>query len=230
MPTVTVPLPASPCVRVRLIYQLGGGLEAGNRFYLSYSGSAPDGTQCASLASSIAGLWATDLAPLTSSEGYLSEVDVLDIATDLGASGQWNGTHNGSRSGTPLPWQVATNVELNIAQRYRGGKPRIYLLPGTNSDLETESSWQSEYITAVNTGVGNFFAGIHALSITPFGTLDHVVLSYYKGYDTNRGKTTNRGTIYPPLYRSSALLFGVSGYSCKAELGTQKRRRSATSP
>lgn len=223
-----VPLPASPCVRVRLVYQEGGGLQAGNRFYLSYSGSAPSGANCTTLAGDIASAWATDLAPLTSSGCYLSEVDVLDIATASGLSGQWTGTHSGTDSGTALPFQCATNVELNIARRYRGGKPRIYLLPGTESNIATQSTWGSTYISLVNTNVAAFFTAIEALSVGSMGTLAHVNLSYYKGF-TNITNSSGRERAVP-TYRTAAQLDTVTGYSCKAVIGSQRRRRTSTTP
>src|ERR1700742_2911579 len=96
------PLPASPCVRVRLDMTQTDEYLAGNRFYLSYSGAAPTAGNCATLASDIATAWASDLANVISSDFVLTEVDVLDIASDTGASGQWTGSEAGSNSGTAL--------------------------------------------------------------------------------------------------------------------------------
>lgn len=221
------PLPASPCVRVKLDYNLGEGGTSGNRLYFSYSGSAPTGANCTTLAGDVASAWNTNLAPLISEQFALKEVDVLDIATDSGLSGQWTGSDGGTRSGTSLPWQVATNIEFNISRRYRGGKPRIYLPPGVESDLLTQASYQSSFVSAANSGFAAFIAAIEALSIGAMGTLAHVNLSYYKGF-TNVTNPSGR-TRAVPTYRTSALLDTISGYSCKALLSSQKRRRTATS-
>lgn len=223
-----VPLPDVPCVRVRLVYTEGGGLEAGNRFYLSYTGTAPTAANCSALAASIDGLWATDLAPLTSSNLALSEVDVLDIATNRGLSGQSLIAHAGSRAGTSLPFQCATNVEFNIANRYRGGKPRLYFLPGTESDIATNATWGGTFIAAVNAGFTAFFAGIAALSIGAMGTLGHVNLSYYSGF-TNIANSSGRERAVP-TYRPTAIHDPVTGYSCKAVISSQRRRRTSTTP
>lgn len=226
-----VPLPDTPCVRVRLVYNDGNGQLAGNRFYLSYSGSAPTAGNCSTLASDIETAWAADIAGLCAAGNYdLTEIDVLDIATDTGLSGQWTGSTASTRSGTALPIQVSTNVEFDIAPRYRGGKPRMYLPGGVEADLQTQATWNSAFIGDVNTGVGDFFAAIHALSIGAMGTLQHVNLSYYKGYNTSSPPWRGPGFKYPPLYRSAALHDNVSGYACKAMLGSQRRRRSATTP
>lgn len=223
-----VPLPESPCVRVRLIYSNGAGLEAGNRFFLSYSGSAPTGANCTTLASDIADAWNTDIAPLVSGDYALIEVDVLDIATDSGLSGHWTGSHAGSRSGTGLPNQCATNVEFGIDRRYRGGKPRMFLTGGVETDQANGSTWNSTYITAVNSGVAAFFAALEALTIGAMGTLAHVNLSYYLGF-TNITNSSGRERAVPK-YRAAAKLDTVTGYFCKAEIGSQRRRRTATTP
>ena len=222
------PLPASPCLRVRTIWSEGGSLEAGNRFYLSYSGSAPSGANCTTLAGDIASAWATDISPLHSNVWTLTEVDVLDIATTSGLSGQWTGSHAGTRGTAALTTNVATNVEFGIARRYRGGKPRIFLPGPVQGDLQTESAFKSSFITAVNSGVAAFFAAIAGLTVGSLGTLNHVNLSYYSGF-TNHVNTSGRMRAVP-TYRPSALLDSITGYFCKAEIGSQRRRRISTTP
>lgn len=223
-----VPLPASPCVRVRLIYHHASGLDAGSRFYLSYSGSAPSGANCATLASDIATAWNADLAGLFNAEWTLVEVDVLDIATDSGLSGQWTGSHAGVNSNPSLPAQCSINVELGISRRYRGGKPRMYLPPATTADTLNDSNWNSALITSANSAMSSFMAAIEALSVGSMGTLTHVNLSYYKGF-TNITNSSGRERAVP-TYRSEALLDTITGYSTKQVIGSQRRRRTATTP
>jgi hypothetical protein len=221
-----VPPPASPCVRVRLDYQQDTGNLGGSRFFLSYAGSAPTGANCTALADGIEAAWVANLQPLISNVWSLVEVDVLDIATEMGLSGQWTGTETGSRSGISLPSQCCTNVEYNIARRYRGGKPRMFLPPGVGNDQASPDQWSDTYIGEVNTGMAAFFAAIAALSIGAMGALAHVNLSYYKGF-TNITNSSGRERAVP-TYRDSALLDTVSGYSAKTVIGSQRRRRTAT--
>lgn len=204
----------------------GGGLEWGNRFYLSYSGSAPSPANCVTLAGEIASAWATDLAPVINEDTALVEVDVLDIATTSGSSGQWTGTHDGSRSGTALPFQCATNIEYNIARRYRGGKPRMYLPPGVEGDQADGSHWSNTFIGDVNTAFTAFMAAIEALSVGSMGTLAHVNLSFYQGF-TNFTTPSGRERAVPK-YRATALHDVVESYATKAVIGSQRRRRTST--
>lgn len=223
-----VPLPDTPCVRVRLIYNEGALGESGNRLYFSYSGSAPTGANCTTLAGDIANAWDSHLVSLCGANIELNEVDVLDIATNTGLSGQWTGTFTGTRSGTDLPVQCATNIEFGIARRYRGGKPRIYFPPGIEGDLTNQATWNPTYIGDVNTQFAAFITAVEALSVGAMGTLQHVNLSYYSGF-TNHMNTSGRERAVP-TYRATALHDVITGYFCKAVVASQRRRRTSSTP
>lgn len=223
-----VPLPDVPCVRVRASWNLGEGGEGGTRFYLSYTGSAPTGANCVTLAGDIASAWGTNFNALCPDDITLMEVDVLDIATDSGLSGQWTGTETGSRGAQGLPYQCAMGVEYGIARRYRGGKPRGFFPFGVFGDLATDATWSSAFVGDVNTGVAAFFAAIEALSVGAMGTLQHVNLSYYKGF-TNIPNSSGRERAVP-TYRATALHDNITGYFAKAVINSQRRRRTSTTP
>lgn len=211
-----------------MIFTPESGQEAGNRFYLSYAGSAPSGDDCTTLAGDIEAAWSEYLKPMTNESWVLTEIDVLDITTDSGFSGQWTGGVTGTRAGTVLPQQVATNVEFDIARRYRGGKPRIFLPPGVVGDEDTNATWGSDYLSDMNEAVANFFSDITSSSVGSMGTLAHVNLSYYKGF-TNVTNPSGR-TKAKPTYRATALHDDVLGYATKAVMGSQRRRRTALTP
>jgi hypothetical protein len=223
-----VPLPDVPCVRVRLIYQDTDGNEMGSRFYLSYTGSAPSGANCTTLAGDIETAWAAHLISLVGSNIALTEIDVLDIATDSGLSGQWTGSTSGTGGGATAPIQCANDVEFNISRRYRGGKPRMYLPPGATSSMLNAHQWTTGFTSSTTTDVTAFFAAIEALTVGTMGTLQHVNLSYYKGF-TNITNSSGRERAVPK-YRDTALHDVVTGYSGKQLIGSQRRRRTSTTP
>lgn len=223
-----VPLPDVPCVRVRLIWNESTLGEAGCRLYFSYTGSAPTGANCTTLAGDVASAYASDLASLVDQYTILQEVDVLDIATDSGLSGQWNGTHAGTDTGPTIPSSLATNIEFNISRRYRGGKPRMFLPPPSQDSVTDQTHWTTGHVSAANTGIAAFAAAIEALSIGSMGTLQHVNLSYYKGF-TNIVNSSGRERAVP-TYRTTALHDNIVGYSTKAIVGSQRRRRTSTTP
>lgn len=220
------PLPASPCLKVRLDYEAPAGTLAGSRFYLSYSGASPTAGNCITLAGDVATAWSAHLARDVQEAISLTEVDVLDIASLTGASGQWTGNNAGTDSSSALPAQTATNVEYNIARRYRGGKPRMFLPPPGSASLSNPDKFTTTFVDQVNTDMAAFMAALEALSIGAMGTLAHVNLSYYKGF-TNITNSSGRERAVP-TYRDTALLDTVSGYATKSVIGSQRRRRTAT--
>jgi hypothetical protein len=211
---------------VRLIYTQLDGSEAGSRFYLSFTGGSASHADLNTLAGDIAALWETNIAPIVSEQFTLVEIDVLDITTDSGNSGLWTGSHVGTLGGSILPDQVATNVEFEISRRYRGGKPRMYLPPADVTKLFDPAHYTTAFVTAVNTAVTTFFGGIAALAVGSLGTLAQVNLSYYAGF-TNVTNSSGR-TRAAPKYRDTARLDTVTGYSTKALLSSQRRRRQST--
>lgn len=224
----TPPLPDVPTLRVRLIYNTQNVQAASNRLYFKYAGSAPSGANCIAIAGDIAAAWETNIAPLVNSSDSLTEVDVLDIATNSGLSGQWTGSNSGSRSGTEPPIQVATNVEFGIARRYRGGKPRMFLPPGVVGDITNGWEWASEFLTEVNTGVAAFFAACNAISVGEVGALAHTNLSYFSGFKNLANSSGRERAV--PQYRDTALTDVITGYYAKQVLGSQRRRRTSTTP
>jgi hypothetical protein len=223
-----VPLPDVPCVRVRLIYTQTDNFLGGSRFYLSYSGSAPTGANCATLASDIAGFWNTRMSPYYTTNWALTEIDVLDIATDSGLSGQWSGSHAGANAGTQLTANASLDVEFGIARRYRGGKPRMFCPPASHAELADPGHWGPTTATNHAIALGNMMGDIEGLSIGSMGTLAHVNLSYYKGY-TNVEIPGKRAKAIP-TYRATALHDVVTSYIGKQLVGSQRRRRAATTP
>lgn len=220
------PLPESPTMRVRLDYTQVDGYLAGSRFYLGYAGSPPTPGNCTTLATDIAAAWNTHLGAVVSLYWALTEVDVLDITTNSGASGQADVDYDGSDSGDSLPSQCAMNVEFDIARRYRGGKPRMFLPGGQVGNTLDGGHWSDSWVSTVTAAVAAFFAEIEALSIGAVGALNHQNLSYYEGF-TNVTNSSGR-TRAAPKYRATALVDNIEGYAAKALMGSQKRRRNAT--
>jgi hypothetical protein len=224
----TPPLPETPCIRARLIYNQESAKTAGNRLYFSYAGSAPAAADCTTLATDIAAAWSTHMASITYDGNSLNEVDVQDIATDSGAFGTWDGDDSGTRSGAFVPDNCAFNVEFDLSRRYRGGKPRVFLPAGVQGDLLDQSKWSVTFQGLVETAWSAFIAEIEALSVGAVGALAHVNISYYKGF-TNFTQPSGREKAVSK-YRDTALVDTVVGYSYKQVVGSQRRRRTSTTP
>lgn len=199
----------------------------GSRFYLSYAGSAPTAANCVTIATDIATAWNTDLASVVYELITLSEVDVLDIATNSGAFGTAAVSHAGTMAGSTLVSNAATNVEFDLSRRYRGGKPRMFLPPPDATSLASTDKYTTTFVSSVNAAIGAFFTAVEAISVGAVGALQHVNVSYYSGF-TNVTNSSGR-TRAAPKYRSpTAKVDTISGYACKAVVGSQRRRRTAT--
>jgi hypothetical protein len=223
----TPPLPETACVRVRLGYTTTSGTEMGSRFYLSYSGSAPTSANCDTLGTDIGTAWASNISPVVYVNIGLAEVDVLDIASNSGNFGTVAVSHAGSMTGGTLTSNAATNVEFDIARRYRGGKPRMFLPPPDDTSLTSQDKFTAGFIAAVNTAVEGFFSDIEALTVGSMGTLAHVNVSYYSGF-TNVTNSSGRTRAAPKYRTPTAKVDTITGYACKAVVGSQRRRRTAT--
>ena|SRR5215469_15143908 len=223
------PLPDVSTVRVHLTGRDASNFQWGVRLYFSYSAGPPSGADCTTLAGAINSAFSAHLAALMVPNYELDEVDVLDIATDTGLSGQNTTVVAGTRTGIPVAYQVAFNVEYGIARRYRGGKPRSYFPFGADTDLADYSHWTTALHDLVLTGVTAFFNAIEATSIPGLGTLKHINLSYYQGYQP---RTTGGGqTTFKPKYRTDfAKSDVVTSYIPRLELSSQRRRRTASTP
>lgn len=211
-----------------MIFNDTDGNVLGNRFYESYSGSAPTAGNCTTLATDISSAWGTNLKGDVQDNISLVEVDVLDIATNSGLSGQWTGSITGTNSSQFMPIQCTANVEYGISRRYRGGKPRVYWPPGGTNELNGINRWTSAFINGVASDTANFFTALAGLSIGSMGTLAHVNLSYYKGF-TNFTTPSGRERAVP-TYRGTALHDNITGYFGKTTIGSQRRRRTSTTP
>ena len=221
------PLPDTPTLRCAYQMNHDSGLKAGNRFYVRYGGSAPNGANCISIAQALQTLWSAHFQPLINVDWTLVNTDVIDITTLLGASGSYASSDGGADTGTPMYAQQAMNVEFNIAERYRGGKPRMYMPPGADGNQLNDVSWEPSYVASWNSAWNAWATGLAAISVGGVGTLTHTILSYYHGF-TNKGGGADRAYNVPTYRTPNALHFDVTGYSAKQEISSQRRRRTST--
>jgi hypothetical protein len=96
------------------------------------------------------------------------------------------------------------------------------------SKLLDAGHWTTDFVADFNTGIAAFFTAVEAIDVGAVGALAHVNLSYYKGF-TNITNSSGRERAVP-TYRSVALLDTIEGYATKSVVGSQRRRRTATTP
>jgi hypothetical protein len=218
-------MPALPVVpnvlRADLHWSISSDVNARTSLFFEYSGTAPDGSACLSLATTIAtamGGW-----------GEYWDVDTTLLGctvTDLSSVTGGVATHDVSVAGTrPNPMSGATAVLVNyqISRRYRGGKPRSYLPWGDSGDIGNRQTWNATRVGLWGTALAEFFDTV--IGSTAGGTTitQHVNVSYYSGFTVVTSPTTGRARNVPTL-RSSPLVNTVSSFAVSAKIANQRRR------
>jgi hypothetical protein len=199
-------------------------IEAGSRFFLTYTGGAPSAGDLNTLASDISTDYGTHMAPLLASSESLHNVTITDLSSDSGAVGEWTGTVDGTRSGTNLIASGAFLVNHQIDRRYRGGRPRTYVRGGVMGDLASGHSnlWSDTFIAAALAGWEAWIAEI--LGTTGVGiTLTNIVnVSWYKGntvFTTPTGRARNI-----PVLRITPVVDVIVASTVATKVGSQRRR------
>lgn len=220
-------MPALPnvanVIRVALGFDLENVPVALTRFYIAFTGTAPTVANLASFNSAINSAMTADLASLLNSSSIITSIESIDLTSSTGAVDTSVTAVDGTRTGTVLPADTSLVASYTIARRYRGGHPRGYWPLGTATDLASNRSWSSSFVTAGNTGLTNFFAAVLAGGWTGSGTLTHVNVSYFHGFTVVTNPLTGRARNVPTV-RVTPLQDVVTGIACKPSVGTQRRR------
>lgn len=200
--------PVADVIKVTQSWICGNNVKAESIFHFQYSGGPPLAADCSALAADIQAASVTELAPLMNADYKVGLVTVLDIASNTGAQGFGGSVTAGTNAGSPLAANTAIVVNHAIARRYRGGKPRTYIPPGSISEISTVGQWSSTFQTLVNTNFASWkttcLAATHGgVSLTAFGTV-----SYFTG---GAPRTT-------PVFEPS------SQSLCRLQVGSQRRR------
>lgn len=220
-------MPALPVVpgvcRIDVGWQVGTDLTAADRLFFSYTGGSPSSADCLAAATDIHGYAVTHLVPLLSEVMYLNDVRVTDMASVSGGDATYTDPVAGTRSVPGLSAQVCALVAYTIGRRYRGGKPRSYFPFGVSTDLGGEQIWSDAFVTAVNTGLGDWLGQIidHAWGAPLIDA--HVNVSYYSGFTSAQNPVTKRWRNIPTP-RAVPVVDGILGFACDKLLGTQRRR------
>lgn len=213
------PLPAVPNV-LRIVTE-GNTSEEGaypwaNVYHFTYSGTAPTGTTCTTIATDVASAWNTDMAPECPSTTILNQVNVTDLTSATAGEGTWLGTHAGTRGDDEIPANAAMLVSYPITTRYRGGHPRTYLLVGGNADFLDAAHWSTAFTAEALTHFQAFITACLAIAVSGTTITEQVAVSYIS-------KEVNPT---PPYRRSIPLVYGLNaGVAVTQQQMASQRRR-----
>lgn len=215
------PLPPVPNVLRIVITNTGNdGRIAENVFHVVYTGGPPSIGDCVSIATNVWNSWVAQYTPDCPAQTSLSKVTVTDLASTMGAQGEYTNTDTpvpGTSTHGMLPISTAFLVSKFVARRYRGGHPRSYLPIGTTNDLNDDGDWKNtsypNWVTSWATLIENLI--LHgAFGSTSIGQECSVT---YKSKNLN---PTPPYDVVPPHVDE----IPIDGYSGGPKLATQRRR------
>jgi hypothetical protein len=176
------PLPDVPNVlRCKLMFHDGGDNDVQSNFFFRYSGSLPDASTALGLATSLATA-AGPFAGLMDESTSLVAVRVTDLSSMTGGDATATATVTGNRSNAILPGGTALLVNYSINRRYRGGKPRVYLPFGVQTDLQTRQQWSAAFVATAQSGHDDFTSAATGTTSGSCTITAHVNVSYYQGF------------------------------------------------
>lgn len=216
--------PYAQCLAVRHMFDVGDDVSVATRLHYTYTGTAPSDATCATIAQDIYNSEVTNIVPVLGADNSITGVSVQDLTTSSSGFGEYIHQTTGTEAGTPLAAGTAVLLNIRIARRYRGGKPRTYWPLGTSSDLTNPNEWANASINAFKAAIGQVIDDTIALSVagTTMGTM--VNLSYYEGFTAVLNPITGR-TRDVPKVRSVAIAPDVFiGIAINPRPASQRRR------
>jgi hypothetical protein len=197
-------------------------------WFLKYSGGAPVPTDMVTYLNSAASAWSADAAPVSHPQVTLTGIVGTDLTTPSSAQAQITTTRGGTRTGGPLTANDCVLLNMKIARRYRGGKPRQYWPWGTDADVADAQHWSAGATAAFGTAWQNFQTALLAAALGPATVQQTVNVSYYQGVITPpltlpSGRVKNRSKLGPsPPY---PITDSVTAVSINSRIATQRRRQ-----
>lgn len=218
------PMPsAAGVIELVMRQKVDEDLDVVDRVFIHYTGTAPNVAELNTFATFAATAWGSDMSALQHTGTALLEVTATDLSSPSGARGVDVATVNGTRVGLQLPANAVCNVQFQIARRYRGGKPKVFLSVGSAADLSDAQTWGSTFLGNVVTGWDNFMTAVVGAGWSGAGTLTHVNVSYFSGFTVVVNPTTGRARNVPTL-RATPVIDPVIGYRGALRIASQRRR------
>jgi len=203
---------------------LGEDVNAINRLHVSYTGTAPTDAVCVALATELYNIYAAEFCVYMRSSDSLDYCEVTDLTSPTSGQGLYTHSTSGSLAGAILAANVAFVASLRIARRYRGGKPRTYLMVLDPSYMQDAQTWTDVAVGDIQASLDAFRADV--LGFTSSGTVlqQLVNVSYYEGFVNATNPITGRVRAIPKLRAGGPQVDPATGWVAEKRIGSQRRR------
>jgi len=210
-------------IKLSFIQSGGGDADVVNRIYLHYTGTAPTGPDLDTFCDAAANAWGSNMSPQQAASIELTGVTAVDLTSASGAVGASTISHVGTRSGTGPGLATCLVVKEQIARRYRGGKPRVYVSCGTVGDFADINTWGTTFANDTADAFADMIDTIAAAGWTGAGTIAAVNVSYYSGF-TNKTTPAGRNYNVPKLRVGGPVVDFITNYTPNFQMASQRRR------
>jgi len=219
------PLPAHPGVlKIRTLFTVGEDTKVATALHYTFTGGPLSDATAVAIATAAQGFAASDLAGAVAVGNAIDGVTVQDLTSDTAGYGEHLVTTAGSRGAGVLPAATCVLLNMPIARRYRGGKPRTYWPWGIDSDLASPQEWSPTAIgdfEAIATTYINHLVGISegGASLTAL-----VSVSDYQGFTAVQNPITGRWRNVPKPRTVAIAPDTVLTFTVNSRPGSQRRR------
>lgn len=181
------PMPPIPSVIEVLLRGTTPGEIWENQLFYQYSGTAPSGSNLQTLAQVYMNAWTANVSSLCPSPIALASVVVTDMASNSGAQGSVSLSVPGTRGDDVIGSNTAMLISYPVTLRYRGGKPRSYLLVGGNADNQDGMNWHQAFVTECQTKWNAFIGSVIGSSAGSTSITSHCAVRRHGKYLPNGG-------------------------------------------
>src|SRR5579864_1652032 len=177
------PLPAVPkVIAARFIHTFQEDVDVVNRVFFQYSGAVSQ-TDLNTLATSFKTAWDSNVMPALSNSLVHTDTELTDLSSSTSpVSGVTGSVAGGDATHASLAANSAIVIGMDVARRYRGGHPRLYLGGMHINMLNDVQTLTSAFIASMLTDFQNFITGCTTAPPAAVGTLIQVNVSYFQGF------------------------------------------------
>lgn len=214
--------PVANVIRSEFKHTLQGDVDLLNRCYWEYTGTTT-GTSLFDMAEALAAAWHTNLHPLMVNVATLENVQCMDLTTTSSPVADYAPGTTGGISTAYMAAGSAAVLQFEIARRYRGGKPKMFIGGLSQSQIATTQTWNATFLADLFEAWTALAAGVLDAEYGGITTISHQVnVSYYEGFTNTTGPTGRAKT--KPTPRETPLVDIITGYSVNPNIASQRRR------
>jgi hypothetical protein len=216
--------PQPNILRVRLDFAAGSDSLITTTTHWVWSGTAPTAAMCTTAATDSTTAGIAQFPAVMDIDTLFLGTTVEDLTTSTGAFGSNATSTAGVRAGAILPASAAVLVNLGIARRYRGGKPRLYFPWGTGADLADAQSWAAGAVTNFTFAFQSWLNSLHGVVIAGTTIVAPCSISQYHGFTLVTNPITGRGRNVSTPRAVAIAPDVVTTFAVNPKVGSQRRR------